>query len=209
MSMARIGRMRVLTIGAVAMALVACGPEVPNLDSPGTTIVCFGDSITEGVGGDGVTYPQLLGERLGVEVHNAGVGGDTAEEALGRLEQVLALDPWLVIVELGGNDQLRRMPIARTEEALRAILERLLQARVVPVLVEVRVPIIGGRHAELYERLADDYDVPLVADVLADVLVDRALKSDEIHPNAAGYRLLAAAVAETVEPLVTARAGGR
>jgi acyl-CoA thioesterase-1 len=193
----------------VLLLLGACGPAVPNLDSPGRTIVCLGDSITSGVGsGPGEAYPELLAARLGREVVNAGISGATAADGLLRVEEVLAQDPWLVVVELGGNDILRRVPPEETERSLRLILDRLLAARVVPVLVEMDAPF-GGRYREIYERLGDEYGVPVVEDALGDVLRDRSLKSDTIHPNAAGQKVLAEAIAEEIEPLIEARRRGR
>lgn len=200
---------RRLAAAALVGVLGACGPDAPNLDSPGRTIVCLGDSITAGVGaGEGEGYPDRLAARLGVDVINAGVPGDTAAEGLGRLDGVLAQNPWLVIIELGGNDLLRQVPIERTETAMRGILERLLSSRVVPVLVEIHGPF-GGRYRDLFDRLADDYEVPLVEDALPDILADPRLKSDQIHPNAAGYARLAEAVAGEVEPLIEARREAR
>lgn len=191
------------------LLLAACRPDVPNLDSPGTTIVCLGDSITAGVGaGNGEAYPELLAARWGTQVINAGVSGETAAQGLDRVEDVLAEDPWLVIVELGGNDILRRVPPETTERSLRRILDRLLAARVVPVLVEVDAPF-GGGYLEIYRRLGDEYDVPVVENAMGDILRDRALKSDSIHPNARGQQVLADAVAEEVEPLIEARRAAR
>ncbi len=193
----------------VLLLLAACRPDVPNLDSPGRTIVCLGDSITAGVGsGAGEAYPELLAARLSTEVINAGVSGDTTAGGLARVEDVLAKNPWLVIVELGGNDFLRQMPPEETERSLRGILDRLLSARVVPVLVEMDAPF-GGRYREIYERLGDEYHVPVVEDALGEILRDRSLKSDEIHPNARGQQVLAAAVAEEIEPLIKARRKAR
>jgi len=188
------------------LLLASCGgPEVPNLDSPGRTIVCLGDSITFGVGAEpGQPYPALLSEKLGIELINAGVSGDTSEDGLARVDQVLAQDPWMVIVELGGNDILRRVPPARTEAALRQILDRLLAAKVVPVLVEVEVPF-AGRYSDVFSRIDDDYEIPMVEDTLGDILLDPALKADPIHPNAEGQRKLAEAIADVVEPIVEAR----
>lgn len=186
---------------------IACGPDVPNLDSPGKTIVVLGDSIAYGVGSlSGEAYPDLLAARLGTEeVVNAGVSGNTAADGLARIDEVLAEDPWLVIVELGGNDFLRRVPPEQTEQTLRQILDRLIAARVVPVLVELDVPF-GGRYLEIYERLGDEYQVPVVEDTLGEILRDPSLKSDTIHPNAAGQKVLAEAVLEEIEPLIKARA---
>lgn len=186
--------------------LAACGPDVPNLDSPGKTIVVLGDSIASGVGsGPGEAYPDLLAARLGTEVVNAGVSGNTTADGLARIDEVLAEDPWLVIVELGGNDFLRRVPPEQTEQTLRQILDRLLAADVVPVLVELDVPF-GGRYLEIYDRLGDEYQVPVIEEVLGEVLRDPALKSDQIHPNAAGQKVLADAIVEEIEPLIEARA---
>jgi acyl-CoA thioesterase I len=183
----------------------ACGPDVPNLDSPGKTIVCLGDSITSGVGAEpGQPYPALLAAKLNREVINEGVPGDTAEDGLARVDQALAHDPWMVIVELGGNDILRRVPPDRTEAALRQVLDRLLAARVVPVLVELEVPF-AGRYSDVFERIEDDYDIPVVEEALGEILLDPALKADPIHPNAQGHVELAEAIADVVEPILKAR----
>lgn len=189
--------------------LAACAPDVPNLDSPGRTIVVLGDSIASGVGsGAGEAYPDLLAARLGAEVINAGVAGNTTAEGLARIDEVLAEDPWMVIVELGGNDMLRRVPPEQAERNLRSILDRVIAARAVPVLVEMDAPF-GGRYLEIYERLGDDYDIPVVEDALGEILRDRSLKSDTIHPNAQGQRALAEAIAEEIEPLIEARRKAR
>jgi acyl-CoA thioesterase-1 len=188
------------------LLLASCGPDVPNLDSPGKAIVVLGDSIASGAGsGPGEAYPELLAARLGTEVVNAGVSGSTTADGLARIDEVLAENPWLVIVELGGNDFLRRVPPEQMEQRMRQILDRLIAARVVPVLVELDVPF-GGRYLEIYDRLGDEYQVPVVEEVLGEVLRDPSLKSDTIHPNAAGQKVLAEAIAEEIEPLIEARA---
>ncbi|HVT58315.1 MAG TPA: hypothetical protein VHR45_07935 [Thermoanaerobaculia bacterium] len=96
------------------------------------------------------------------------------------------------------------MPVEQTEEALSAIVRRLLAARVVPVLVTVEGPF-GGRRGEIFARLAGRYHVPVVRDALRKILLDPALKSDEVHPNNLGHQRLAEAVAATVQPLLRAR----
>lgn len=171
-------------------------------------MVCLGDSITDGVGrGEAPGYPARLAELLGVPVVELGVAGDTAAEGRARLGQALAADPWLVIVELGGNDLLRRRPPADTERDLAAIVEGVLAAGAVPMLVAVEAPLVpgGAAYGEVYRRLGERYGVPVVADALADILADPRLKSDPIHPNGAGYERLAREVAAAVEPLVAER----
>lgn len=191
----------VLAAGLVAAA-AGCSRPPPNIDSPGSSIVCLGDSITAGVGAaEGHGYPEVLAARLGSEVVNAGVPGDTAAEGLARLPQVLERDPWLVIVELGGNDILRQVPIESTEAALDAIVRQVLAARALPVLVAIGGPF-GGSHEAIYARLGKRYRVPVVGGALRRILLDPSLKADEVHPNDRGHALLAAAVADVVEPLV-------
>ena len=197
--------MRRLPPALLILLLAACRSKVPNLDSPGKTIVCLGDSITAGVGvRPGETYPERLAGKLGVDVINEGVSGDTAAQGLARVDQVLADDPWLVIVELGGNDILQQVPAEQTERSLRQIVEKLLAARVVPVLVEVDAPF-GASYQQIYGRLGKAYHVPVVEDAIGRILRDRALKSDTVHPNAEGQKVLADAIAEEIGPILRER----
>lgn len=187
------------------LLFAACSPDIPNLDSPGTTIVVLGDSIAAGVGsGPGQAYPELLAARFGTEVINAGVSGNTSADGLARIDKVLAENPWMVIIELGGNDLLRRVPPEETERNLRGIIDRVLSARAVPVLVELDAPF-GGDYLAIYKRLGEEYDIPVVEETLGEILSDRNLKADTIHPNAEGQKILAEAIAEEIEPILEAR----
>src|SRR5437763_9915919 len=91
--------------------------KVTNLDSHGSNIIAFGDSLTAGYGANpGEDYPSRLSSMIGVTIMNAGVSGDTTDTALARIDtDVLARDPRLVIVGLGGNDFLRGVPIETPE----------------------------------------------------------------------------------------------
>jgi acyl-CoA thioesterase-1 len=196
-------------LSVLLLLLAACSPDVPNLDSPGTTIVVLGDSIAAGVGsGPGQAYPELLAARFGTEVVNAGVSGNTTADGLARIDKVLAEDPWMVIIELGGNDLLRRVPPEETERNLRGIVDRVISARAVPVLVEMDAPF-GGDYLAIYERLGEAYGIPVVEETLGEILSDRNLKSDTIHPNAEGQKILAEAIAEELEPILEARKTSR
>jgi acyl-CoA thioesterase-1 len=194
-----------LWVGALAWMTVLPGcRQVPNLDSPGHAIVCFGDSIAAGVGASaGHGFCDQVGVLVGSPVVTEAVPGDTASDGWARLDQVLADDPWLVIVELGGNDILRQVPIETTSSTLERIIERLLSARCVPLLVSVEGPF-GGAHGDLYRRLGKRYRIPVV-DALRGILFDPRLKADEVHPNDEGHALLARAVAAEVKDLMKAR----
>lgn len=191
--------MRLLAILALAL-LAACNraPQFAPLPA-GTVVLCFGDSVTYGTGAPpGEDYPTRLAELTGWQVHNAGIPGDTADRAKARIRAALdEVQPRLVLVEIGGNDFLRRRPEAQVREDIRQILAAVRDSGVQPVLVAVpRFSFIGAvagalPDAEIYADLAKEEKVPLVADIFANVLSDDRLKSDQIHPNAAGYSVLA------------------
>jgi acyl-CoA thioesterase-1 len=177
--------------------------KVKNLDARGSTIVAFGDSLTEGFGaGPGEDYPSRLAKMIATPVTNAGVSGDTTESALARLDEVLALHPRVVIVGLGGNDFLRRTPIAVTAANLRTIVKRTQANGAMVVLLGFRFPSIGGDYDALYESIADDEGCLLIPDMLDGILRNPKLKSDEIHPNAAGYELMAERIAPSLAKLL-------
>ncbi len=170
----------------------------------GSTVLAFGDSITYGTGaGPGEDYPTELAELSGWQIANAGIPGDTSAAARERIEAALAATrPALVIVELGGNDFLRRRPAAAVKEDLRAIVSAIRDSGAQVVLVAVPkfslLGAISGRlpDSEIYAALASEEELALVDSVLAEVLAKPELRADPIHPNADGYRQLAAGIAE-------------
>lgn len=178
--------------------------NVANLDSRGTTIVAFGDSLTAGYGaGRGESYPERLSMKLGIPIENAGVSGDTTAGALDRLDrEVLTRDPRIVIVGLGGNDFLRGAPIASAETNLRAIVRRIREAGAVTILLGFRFPSLTADWEGMYERVAEEEQCLFVPDVLDGILSDPALRSDAIHPNAAGYQVMAERVAGPLKRLI-------
>jgi len=173
---------------------------------PEAVVLAFGDSVTAGVGaGPGEDYPSRLAGQTGLQVINAGVSGDTAAAASGRLAALLAEHrPALVIVELGGNDFLRKLPPARVKGSLRGILReaRAGGAQValvaVPALSLLRAGIGALSDAPIYAELAEEEGALLIPQVFSTVLSDQALRSDPIHPNPAGYRRLAEGIHEAL-----------
>ena len=180
--------------------------RVANLSSPGSNIIAFGDSLTSGYGaGEGDAYPARLAERIGMPVVNAGVSGDTTEGALERLERdVLNRDPRIVIVGLGGNDFLRRTPVAETEANLRTIVRRIHGAGAMVVLLGFRFPSLDANYESMYERIARDQKCLLIPDLLDGILANPSFKSDDIHPNAAGYDLMAQRISGPLSKLIAA-----
>ena len=180
-------------------------PEVANLDSKGTRIVCFGDSLTAGEGAEaGEDYPSRLQAALPqYPIVNAGVSGDTTGEALGRLEpDVLEQDPLLVIVILGGNDFLKRLPSAQTFQNLETIIRRVQGRGAIVVLASVQGGLFGDIFRKEYQALARKYRTAFVPHILEGILSNPSFKSDTIHPNAAGYQKMADRILKIVGPLL-------
>ncbi|HEX9880024.1 MAG TPA: GDSL-type esterase/lipase family protein [Candidatus Binatia bacterium] len=196
----------------VSASLYACQggagdfSSIRNLASRGTNIICFGDSLTEGVGAkNGNSYPDLLSAGLGIPVINAGHRGDTAPAALQRLhEDVLDRDPRLVIVLLGGNDFLRRVPLEVTRGSLEEIIRRIQERGAMVALVGLKLGLFRDEYGPLFEKMARSHGALLVPEILDGILSDPSLKSDQIHPNGAGYALIAARILDRVKPLLRA-----
>ena len=195
----------IVSIVVVALLVSGCGrgSAVTPL-SAGSVVLAFGDSVTFGTGaGPGEDYPSQLARISGWQLLNHGIPGDTAEAAKSRIGAAMEeTRPAWVIVEIGGNDFLRRKSESEVKENVRAILQQIKQARIPVVLVATpRFSLAGAAFgslpdAELYKALAKEEGVPLIPDVFADVLSKPDLKADPIHPNAAGYRVLAEGIAK-------------
>ncbi len=161
------------------------------------TILVLGDSLSGAFGldtDDGwVTLLQqhLSRQGYGYKVVNASVSGDTTRTGLSRIEPALKThDPAIVIIALGGNDGLRGLPFSEIENSLDNIIGRCIKQGAQVLLVGVRLPpnygpVYTGKFAELYRRLADKYDIPLVPKMLDKVADNRALmQADGMHPKA-------------------------
>lgn len=193
-------REALLALGAATL-LAACGRKQKLAAIPrGATVLAFGDSVTFGTGATpGEDWPTLLAAMTGWKIVNAGIPGDTAEAAQHRIEALLeAHRPALVIVELGGNDFLRRRAQKAVKEDLRRILGTIRATRAQAVLVAVpELSVLGAvtrrpSDAPIYAELGKEENVPVIPDVFADILGKPELCADQIHPNAAGYRQMAA-----------------
>ncbi|MGG6239820.1 GDSL-type esterase/lipase family protein [Nodosilinea sp. AN01ver1] len=177
--------------------------DANNLDRrAGEQIIAFGDSITAGAGvGPQAAYPSLLSQSLDLPIVNAGRGGDTTATALNRLQDVVSADPWLVIVGLGGNDFLRQVPIAQTEQNLREIVTRLQQQGAIVVILGMNVYPFNGDYGAMYQRVASETQAHFIPGVL-EGLNDPRYLYDKIHPNQAGHQILADRVAAGLQPLL-------
>jgi lysophospholipase L1-like esterase len=190
-------RRRTLLLLLVAFA-TACGgpPKLPRL-SQDAVVLAFGDSLTFGTGANpNESYPARLEALIGRKVVGSGIPGEVSAEGLARLSSVLdETRPQLLVLCHGGNDLLRKLDDAQAANNLRAMV-RLAKARGAQVLlIGVPKPGLLPSPADFYEDIAREFKLPYEGAALRKVLTDNALKSDLVHPNAAGYAKLAEAVA--------------
>jgi len=180
------------------MLICACSrqPALAPLPPEGV-VLAFGDSITHGTGAaPGESYPLVLEKLIGRRVVNAGLPGEVTAGGRARLEAVLDEEkPALLLLCLGGNDFLRHLDEATTKENLRGMVELARQRGVGVVLIAVPKPGFGLDVPSFYAEIAADARIPLEGKTLERVLEKKSLKSDLIHPNAAGYRILAESLA--------------
>jgi acyl-CoA thioesterase-1 len=203
-------RRRALLAAACAVVLAACGREPKMAPVPaGATVLALGDSITFGTGASAETsYPSTLASLTGWQVVNAGVPGDTSAGALGRLPGLLQEHaPQLVLVSIGGNDFLRRLPLAETRENIRNICRQAAAGGAQVLLVAIpeasAVAAVVRSLADhaMYAELARELKLPLHAGGWAKVLSDPALRSDPIHANAQGYQAFTRGLVERLREL--------
>ena len=181
-----------------------CQPQIANLDSSGTDIICFGDSLTAGAGStEGNDYPSLLSQRLGMKVINAGVNGNTTKDALLRIDNdVLQYNPRLVIIEFGGNDFLQGVQLQETFDNLDKLIQMIQQKHAIVVLVEVAAGNFGDRYIEGFKLIAKKRRTLLIPNIMKGIFFNLALKSDDIHPNDAGYRIFADRIYKAIKPIL-------
>jgi acyl-CoA thioesterase I len=172
-------------------------------------VVAFGDSLTAGIGeSEGKPYTTFLDRDMRAAGHpctvvNEGVSGQTAAVALSRVDQIIALHPSLVIVELGGNDALQGREAAQIEADLDVIVQALLRAHVRVVLAGVRLPTgfdpaYAGRFQSVYSRVAERNHLASAISMVEGLDLPGMLQEDGIHPTVEGNKRLA----KNVEPAV-------
>jgi lysophospholipase L1-like esterase len=185
----------ILALGIVFLGYViffpapSDGPEKSNYQ----TIICFGDSLTHGTGaGKGMDYPAQLSKLIGRPVVNAGVPGDTTARALKRLERdVLSKKPDLVLITLGGNDLKNGVPKDIAFSNLKKIVESIQNSGARAIIGGLKFPFRDRGYGKGYQELADQTGAILVPDIFEGIMGKRKLMSDAIHPNDAGYTIIA------------------
>ncbi len=172
----------------------------------------FGDSLTAGVAGR--SYPDYLQDLLDengyrYRIDNQGVSGDTTSDGLARIDNVIAVHPTLVILEFGGNDGLRGVPVPVIREHLEKMIQRLKRANIPVALAGITLPPNYGPDyvqpfTAMYPELAKKYNLRLLPFLLVHVFLHPdMMQPDGVHPNGTGNKVLAQDVFELIKPLLT------
>jgi acyl-CoA thioesterase-1 len=198
------------------MALIVLIIASASAQAEAPVILVFGDSISAGYGLQHVDqgWVELLKTRLktqgyGYQVVNASVSGETTAGGLARLPRALELHhPSIVIIELGGNDGLRALPIAQFRDNLTQLVALASASGAKALLLGMRMPPNYGpqyteQFAKVFSDLARDKKIPAVPFLLTDIALNQnLLQGDEIHPNAEGQPILLNNVWPALQPLL-------
>jgi acyl-CoA thioesterase-1 len=197
----------------VSFLVVSLGFPALAADRP--VIVCYGDSITAGYGLQaGQSYPAALQHDLDqhgyrYNVLNMGTSGATTKDAVAHVQEVLRAHPSVVIVEFGGNDGLRGVPVADTRKNLESVLTQLEAAHVKVLLAGITLPPnYGPDYVNAFNQVFRDIAaqqhptafVPMIYKNL--VRQPGTIQEDGIHPTAKGATILAQTLLSSLTPLL-------
>jgi len=177
-------------------------------------LVCFGDSITAGYGlQPDQAFPAALQRKLDrsgyhYEVNNQGTSGATTKDAVADIRTVLQLHPDVVIVEFGGNDGLRGLPLDLTRRNLDAVLTTLEDAHIKILLAGITLPPNYGpdyiqAFDAIFRDLATKHHTAFVPMIYKDLVrVPNTIQADGIHPTAKGSEIIANTLFPALRPLL-------
>ena len=196
--------MKLKSCAAILLALALCAgcgrhPTIQKI-SGSSVVVAFGDSLTFGTGADSdESYPSILSGLLACPVINAGVPGELTAAGLARLPGVLEKErPQLVVLCHGGNDMLNRLDDPLITDNLNAMISLVRDTGADVILLGVPRPGLRLEVASFYKKTADKHRIPFDPATITRILSTPALKSDYVHPNAAGYRKMAESIAKLI-----------
>jgi acyl-CoA thioesterase I len=196
-------KIKLLLSVALILLLAACGEDAPKLAklSNDAVILAFGDSLTHGNGvKESESYPALLQSLSGLKVINAGISGEESAPGLERLPSALEkYQPKLLVLCHGGNDLIHKNDVGAMESNIRQMIQLAKDKNIPVVLLGVPKPGLFLSSFEVYEKIAETTNVIFLEDLIPEVLGDNGLKSDAVHPNKEGYRVMAETIYATLQ----------
>jgi len=188
---------KLLSIAFIACSLAGCSEEakLQALDND-ATILAFGDSLTYGTGTSrDKAYPAVLEGLIERKVINAGIPGEVSRNGLTRLPGLIEkYHPGLIIICHGANDILRKLDPEKTRHNIQRMIDLSRENNAEVMLIAVPEFSLFLTAAPMYQVLAEKNRVPLVNDILGDIIGNNSLKSDHVHPNTQGYQRLAESI---------------
>ena len=186
----------ILIIPLLLLFISACNNSTPTFEklSKDSIILAFGDSLTYGTGStNDSSYPSLLSKYSFHKVINAGISGEVTGDGLIRLPALLDKHrPELLILIHGGNDIVKKIPQQQIIENLNQMIVEAKQRDIKVVMMGVPTfGLLSLESAELYAQVAEKHHVPIDLTTLPKILSSNSLKSDMIHPNNTGYKIMA------------------
>ncbi|MCL2888362.1 MAG: GDSL-type esterase/lipase family protein [Elusimicrobia bacterium] len=174
-------------------------PKIKNLNNAGSAIVAFGDSLTYGHGAaQGEDYPSKLAKKVSMPVINLGVSGDKSMDGLARMDAIWEHNPYMVLIEFGGNDRMQQTSFAQTLSAIEKIVDETQAHGAIAVIVDTGGPFMS-QYTKAYKKMAKEKGAVFVPGILDGIMLDPKLKSDAVHPNAEGYSIVADRVYKAIE----------
>ena len=175
--------------------------KIKNAVPSGENIICFGDSLTYGTGAKkGMDYPSQLSGMIGMPVINEGIPGDTTSDALRRTHNILKKDPRIVFITLGGNDLKNGISKDLAFNNLEMIIEKIQEKGALVIIGGIDVPFFGKGFGDAYRVLARKTGSILIPNIFKGIFAHPELMSDRIHPNSAGYTIMAQHFYKAVKP---------
>ena len=182
----------VIFVSILIFFFIPSSNEIKNANPKGEAIVCFGDSLTYGTGAaKGMDYPSQLSRLIGFEVVNAGVPGDTTANALDRIDEIIEMNPRIVLITLGGNDLKNRIKKEIVFKNLEKIIQIIQNNGALVILGGIDVPFWGRGFGTEYVKLSEKTGTVLIHNIFKNILGKPQLMSDSIHPNSQGYKIMA------------------
>ncbi|MCL2129193.1 MAG: GDSL-type esterase/lipase family protein [Treponema sp.] len=218
-------------IVAIGFSFFTCKNDTINHDNDdqGISLVCLGDSLTAGYGAstpgeddESKSFPAFLQAKVKIPVINAGVSGDTTAQGLSRVDKdVLAKDPGIIIILLGANDVFNLISPSTTKANLQSIIDKVDNGKRKIYLAKFYTEDVArqlfsnygitnydfqttmiNRNDEMFSSLASENNVTLIEDIWQGVWGEHM--SDEVHPDAAGYKIMADNIFNVLKPYLQA-----
>lgn len=192
----------ILVVGATFLFLG--GEDIKNYPSKGTDVIAFGDSLVQGVGASSrdTNFVSLLSKKTGKQIVNLGVSGNTTRDGLARINELNKYNPKVVILLLGGNDYLQKVPESETFVNLEKIIKDIQARGAIVLLLGIRGGLLLDKFDERFEELAEETNSAFVSNVLSGLITNDQYMSDAIHPNDAGYKKISDRIYPVLSELI-------